>query len=70
MNKTVTLHKNQWAAIIRILRTGCNEGAYYVGKDDEEDVLMKEICDQTGMTVADADAMEPERDYYVPKGEF
>lgn len=64
---TVTMTKEQWAATIRLMNAGSQEGTYYVGKDEEEELLMDAICSQTGVSRMEADEMEPKRDFYVPR---
>lgn len=68
MEVSVTMTKEQWAGVIRLMMEGHQEGTYYVGRDEENAVLIGAICNQSGITGPQAYEMEPKRDYYVPRG--
>lgn len=67
-NITVTMTKEQWAGVIRLMREGDLEGAWFVGKDKEVAALRAAVCALSGITDEEADAMEPVRDPY-PRGD-
>jgi hypothetical protein len=69
MNQTVTLTREQWAGVIRLMIEGQQEAQYFVGSDEEHESLVSAICAQTAITEGEALDMEPPRNYYVPKGE-
>lgn len=68
MSITVSMTKEQWAHVIRLMHDGISEGLYYVGKDKEDELVLSEIYKQSGINFKEANDMEHERNYYVPKG--
>lgn len=68
MTTSVIMTKERWAAVIRLMMEGQDEGYYYVGRDEEDESLISDVCSQSGITTAEAQAMEPVRNIYVPKG--